>query len=157
MINYSLGVRKSDDIIPERWMSEPVKGGPYEGEFIDREEFNKMLDRYYHLCMLNTEGLPVAAVRGELNRLVFGFNIDVVINPAITDRVPEGHITITREIETMDDLYKEIDGIYPGLEETLREPEVNFSLNGNMVLSGSDSLKFSNGDRIEFLVAMSGG
>ncbi len=157
MINYSLGIRKSDDTLPERWMSEPVKGGPYEGEFIHREEFNEMLDRYYRLCMLNEEGLPVAGVRGELNRLVFGFNIDVVINPAITGRVPEGRITITREIESMDDLYNEVDGMYPGLKDILGKPEVSFSLNGKMVLSGLESLKFSNGDRIEFLVAMSGG
>ena len=43
------GFDRKDDLPPERYMNEPVKTGPYEGEICDRGEWNKMLDEFYEL------------------------------------------------------------------------------------------------------------
>src|SRR3989442_16026922 len=64
MINHSLGVTRKDDTCPDRWFDEPVKGGPYKGERLDRKEFDAALDRFYRLCRLNAEGIPTLEWRG---------------------------------------------------------------------------------------------
>ncbi|MEO8681455.1 MAG: aldehyde ferredoxin oxidoreductase C-terminal domain-containing protein [Vicinamibacterales bacterium] len=66
MINHRLGVRRSDDTLPDRWFDEPNPGGPYKGEFIDRGEFERMLSRFYELSQLTQEGVPQEAWRKEL-------------------------------------------------------------------------------------------
>jgi hypothetical protein len=40
---------RKDDYPPERYMQESVKSGPFKGHKCDREEWDKMLDRYYEL------------------------------------------------------------------------------------------------------------
>src|SRR5918996_603732 len=42
MINYRLGVRRKDDTLPDRWFDEPNTAGPFKGEHIDRDEFDRM-------------------------------------------------------------------------------------------------------------------
>ena len=66
LINHRLGVRRKDDTLPERWFDEPNPGGPYKGEKIDREAFDKMLTRFYAISRLTTEGVPEDAWRREL-------------------------------------------------------------------------------------------
>ncbi len=41
------GITRKDDTIHGRAMEEPVPAGPYKGERLDREKFDKMLDDYY--------------------------------------------------------------------------------------------------------------
>src|SRR3989441_120728 len=77
MINHSLGVTRKDDTCPDRWFDEPVKGGPYKGERLDRKEFDAVLDRFYRLCRLNAEGVPTLEWRGGGNPVVFGVNVPV--------------------------------------------------------------------------------
>src|SRR3990172_11906859 len=74
MINHSLGVRRKDDSCPDRWFEEPVKGGPYAGERLDRAEFEALLDRFYRVCRLNAEGVPAVEWRGGLEPQGFGCN-----------------------------------------------------------------------------------
>ena len=66
LINYRLGVRRSDDTLPERWFEEGVTAGPYRGERIDRAEFDAMLSRFYALSGLTEEGIPAEPWRREL-------------------------------------------------------------------------------------------
>jgi aldehyde:ferredoxin oxidoreductase len=40
---------RKDDYPPKRYWNEPVKSGPYKGERIDHEKWEKMLDEYYEL------------------------------------------------------------------------------------------------------------
>ena len=43
------GFKRKDDFPPQRYWNEPVKSGPYKGEGIDHEKWEKMLDEYYEL------------------------------------------------------------------------------------------------------------
>ena len=43
------GFTRRDDYPPKRYWTEPVKSGPYAGERIDHEAWERMLDDYYSL------------------------------------------------------------------------------------------------------------
>lgn len=43
------GFTRVDDLPPVRFLTEPVKSGPFAGELIHKDEWNQMLDRYYQL------------------------------------------------------------------------------------------------------------
>jgi len=45
----SMGYNREDDYPPKRFMNEPVKSGPFKGEYIDKNSWNKLLDEYYSL------------------------------------------------------------------------------------------------------------
>jgi aldehyde:ferredoxin oxidoreductase len=49
------GFTRSHDYPPKRYWSEPVKSGPYRGERIDHNEWEKMLDDYYDLHNWDTK------------------------------------------------------------------------------------------------------
>jgi aldehyde:ferredoxin oxidoreductase len=66
LINHRLGVRRTDDTLPDRWFDEPNPSGPYKGEKIDRQEFDAMLTRFYEISRLTSEGVPQESWRKEL-------------------------------------------------------------------------------------------
>ncbi len=66
LINHRLGMRRKDDTLPDRWFDEPNPSGPYQGERIDRQEFDAMLSRFYAISRLTSEGAPEEAWRKEL-------------------------------------------------------------------------------------------
>jgi aldehyde:ferredoxin oxidoreductase len=66
MINYRVGVRRKDDTLPDRWFDEPSTSGPFKGEHIDRQEFDRMLTRFYEISALTPEGVPEPGFRREL-------------------------------------------------------------------------------------------
>ena len=41
------GITKDDDALQGKWVTEGVKGGPYDGRTIDPEKWNVMLAEYY--------------------------------------------------------------------------------------------------------------
>jgi len=43
------GFTRDDDFLPARFYEEPIRSGPYAGEFLDRDQWCKMLDEYYAL------------------------------------------------------------------------------------------------------------
>jgi aldehyde:ferredoxin oxidoreductase len=45
--NVREGFTRSDDTLPERLMTEPLKAGASKGHFISKDDLNKMLDEYY--------------------------------------------------------------------------------------------------------------
>jgi len=45
--NVREGFTREDDTLPERIMTEPLRGGASKGHFISREDLNQMLDEYY--------------------------------------------------------------------------------------------------------------
>jgi len=57
-INAIKGMRRKDDILPERFFSEPEPGGPYKGEKLEKGDFQSMLDAYYFLRGYNSDGVP---------------------------------------------------------------------------------------------------
>jgi aldehyde:ferredoxin oxidoreductase len=66
MINQRLGVRRTDDTLPDRWFDEPNTAGPFKGERIDRAEFDRMLSRFYDISQLTEDGVPREPWRSEL-------------------------------------------------------------------------------------------
>jgi aldehyde:ferredoxin oxidoreductase len=72
LINRRLGVTRADDTLPERWFEEPIRVGAYQGEKIDRHEFDALLARFYAISHLDEEGVPVAGWRRELEATLGG-------------------------------------------------------------------------------------
>jgi aldehyde:ferredoxin oxidoreductase len=66
MINHRLGLGRKDDTLPERWFEEPNTAGPFRGEKIARDEFDRMLSRFYEISNLTEDGVPQEAWRREL-------------------------------------------------------------------------------------------
>jgi len=61
------GIRRKDDILPERLMKEPLPDGPAEGMVIDRETLEMLKDAYYKFRGWNlNDGLPSLAKLKEL-------------------------------------------------------------------------------------------
>ena len=70
LINAKLGVSRKDDTLPKRWFEEAIGVGPFKGEKIDRNEFDRMLSRFYSISNLTEEGLPRPEWRGELEEVL---------------------------------------------------------------------------------------
>ncbi len=158
MINYTLGVRRTDDTLPDRWFEEPVKGGPYKGEKVDRQAFDAMLTRFYELCRLNAEGVPTLEWREHLNRIVFGYNVTVRLPRAIAE-VPDGAITITEETPTVGQLLDRLAATHPQLARAMGSEDslFNVAVNDEMFVEGIRDLRLKSGDRVELVQAFSGG
>jgi len=60
------GVRRKDDHLVGKWMDGPVPTGPFKGETIDPDKFEKMLDEYYRLRGWNSDGVPTERKLKEL-------------------------------------------------------------------------------------------
>jgi len=52
------GFDRKDDYPCERFFCEPIRSGPYKGEVLHREEFDRMLDKNYEIHGWNERGLP---------------------------------------------------------------------------------------------------
>lgn len=52
------GITRKDDTLPDHYFDVPVPDGPSKGHFIDRKEFQKMLDEYYELHGWDDNGVP---------------------------------------------------------------------------------------------------
>jgi aldehyde:ferredoxin oxidoreductase len=52
------GLGRKDDHLIGKWAQEPVPNGPYKGERIHPEKWEKMLDEYYQLRGWNENGVP---------------------------------------------------------------------------------------------------
>ncbi|GKT06938.1 aldehyde ferredoxin oxidoreductase family protein [Desulforhabdus sp. TSK] len=60
------GISRKDDTLPDLYYDAPVPDGPTQGEHIDREKFEEMLDDYYQLHGWDSNGVPTPAT---VNRL----------------------------------------------------------------------------------------
>jgi len=158
MINATLGVTAKDDWCPDRWYEEPIKGGPYAGEKLDRAEYGKMLERFYRLCALNAEGVPSLEWREQLNEIVFGYNVTVRVPRALV-AVPDGAITITEETPTVGDLLDRLSARVPEIRRAMASEDslFNVAINEQMYVEGIRKLPLKSGDRVELIQAFSGG
>jgi aldehyde:ferredoxin oxidoreductase len=73
LFNINEGISREDDVLPPRFW-EPDTVGPSKGmkSFIDQDDFEKCLDKYYELRGWNSEGVPTQETIKELglNELV---------------------------------------------------------------------------------------
>ena len=60
------GMTRKDDALNGKWGSEPIVGGPCDGERIHADKFNKLLDEYYQLRGWDMNGIPTAATLSAL-------------------------------------------------------------------------------------------
>lgn len=54
----NLGISRKDDTLPDYYFDVPVPDGPSKGAYIDRIEFQRMLDEYYDLHGWDNNGIP---------------------------------------------------------------------------------------------------
>ncbi len=72
--NVREGFTREDDTLPERLLTEPLKGGASKGHFVSRDELNQMLDEYYEARGWDVEtGAPS---REKLEELGLGYVAD---------------------------------------------------------------------------------
>jgi len=156
MINYALGVRREDDTLPRRWFEEELEWGAYKGEKIDREEFDELLTRFYALSRLDDEGRPDLDFRRQLAAVASDFAVSVRF-PSGLESAPDGGVVVTDEVRTLRDLKKALDRHHPGLASLLEGESFNFVVNDEMVLHGQNDVELRSGDRVEVMLALSGG
>lgn len=56
--NVREGFKRDDDCLPERILNEPIREGGSKGQYISKEDLNKMLDDYYHERGWDLRGVP---------------------------------------------------------------------------------------------------
>ncbi len=56
--NVTKGISGKDDTLPERLFETTVSGGPFKGERLDRQKFNKMVGDYYQMRGWDEDGIP---------------------------------------------------------------------------------------------------
>jgi aldehyde:ferredoxin oxidoreductase len=62
------GLRREQDILPERLMSDPLPDGPAQGMVLDRSSLEKMKDSYFALRGWDlTTGIPTPTKLHELD------------------------------------------------------------------------------------------
>jgi len=60
------GLTRKDDLLGGKWGNEPIPDGPYKGERIDPEKFDKLLDEYYQVRGWDSMGIPTASTLSAL-------------------------------------------------------------------------------------------
>ena len=60
------GITKKDDVLRGKWGNEPVPDGPFKGEVIDPEKWDKLLDEYYQVRGWDSMGIPTASTLSAL-------------------------------------------------------------------------------------------
>ena len=67
MFNCREGITRQDDILPPRFMEEPISDGPSKGMYMKREELDEMLNEFYTLRGWDVEtGIPTEKRLTEL-------------------------------------------------------------------------------------------
>lgn len=156
MVNWALGVRRKDDTLPPRWFQEELQFGQFAGEKIDRDEFDRLLSRFYEVSKLDPEGRPAVELRAALARIAAGFCV-VVKGSRGLPGVPEEGLLVMEPVRTLGDLEKRLKTLAPQLAHAIDEGAVNFAVNGEIALKSSSTTPIKSGDRIELVMAMAGG
>ncbi|MSP15818.1 MAG: aldehyde ferredoxin oxidoreductase [Myxococcales bacterium] len=156
MINYALGMRRADDTLPRRWFEEELVWGAYQGEKIDRAEFDALLTRFYQVSQLDDEGRPAVDFRARLAEVALGFAVRVLV-PDSLHALPGGGLVVTERVSNLRELVAAINRVVPGLGDKLDTDGFNFVVNDEVVLHGRGDTKVASGDRVELVMAMAGG
>ena len=62
LINTRLGMSRSDDTMPYKVHSAPVRTGPTAGQVVDKQTFERLLDLYYRKRGWDEQGIPAAGL-----------------------------------------------------------------------------------------------
>ena len=66
LYNISAGMTRKDDTFPKRILTEPIKAGDSQGQYIPKEDLDAMLDEYYQVRGWTQEGVPTKEKLMEL-------------------------------------------------------------------------------------------
>ena len=156
LINFRIGLRASDDTLPDRWFNESIKSGPYEGEKIERSHFDDLLQRYYSLIGVGPNGMVLADKHRELAEKVTGFWVNVQFPDSLLGgtEIPS---VFDEPVENIVELRERLIGRYPILREPLDDELALVVVNGETIFSGESEHAVKSGDSIEFVHAISGG
>jgi aldehyde:ferredoxin oxidoreductase len=58
VFNVRQGFTRKDDLLPERFMKEPLQDGPAKGHVISASDLDRLLDDYYGLRGWDEDGIP---------------------------------------------------------------------------------------------------
>jgi len=58
LFNIREGFERKDDVLPKRFMTEPLSSGPGKGRMLSKEDLDKLLDDYYRLRGWDSNGKP---------------------------------------------------------------------------------------------------
>ena len=61
MYNHREGLTSADDVLPERFYSEPIAEGPRIGDLIEKESFHKSIKTFYQMMGWDDNGVPLSA------------------------------------------------------------------------------------------------
>ncbi len=153
MINARLGLDATDDKLPQRWFEEPTDEGPFAGEFIDREQFEAMKQRFYRITGLDSEGLPKTEWKKQLLTNTTGFAISVTL-PA--EWKPK-HCIPDRPTRSLPELRQWLEDHYPACRDKLVDVSLNFAVNGELVIENQESVVLHSGDDVTLVPAVAGG
>jgi aldehyde:ferredoxin oxidoreductase len=60
------GITRKDDVLGGKWGNESVPDGPFKGERIDPEKWDRLLDEYYKVRGWDSMGIPTASALSAL-------------------------------------------------------------------------------------------
>ena len=156
LLNFRFGLRAKDDTVPERWFEENNTAGPFKGEHIDRQEFEKLKLRFYELTGLNSEGVPKHEWHEKLARLTTGFAVRVQV-PNDMPGAPEHEVVIDEPVSNVIELREAVKRRYPEASEYLADRNLSVAVNGEMPLSGEKSVPVKSGDQVTLMTMIAGG
>jgi aldehyde:ferredoxin oxidoreductase len=152
LLNGRFGLRAKDDTLPRRWFEEPIQVGPFKGEKIDRAEFEALKARFYELTGLDSEGLPKPDWHARLAEIVTGFAVRVRLpgSPART-------VVIDEPVATVAELRAALARRLGKDAAEVADRSLNVAIDGQMVMSGEQSMPIRNGAEIALIPALAGG
>ncbi|MCP4471290.1 MAG: aldehyde ferredoxin oxidoreductase [Gammaproteobacteria bacterium] len=153
MINARRGLGAADDTLPQRWFDEPVDAGPFTGEFIDRDRFDAIKQRFYDITGLDSDGLPQTKWRQQLQEKTTGFAISLTL-PA--EWKPK-HCVPDQTTRSLPELRQWIEGRFPECRDELADVSLNFAVNGELVIENQESVVLRSGDDVTLVPAVAGG
>lgn len=156
LLNFRLGLRGADDSLPARWFKEPITVGPFAGEKIDPEQFAALKQRYYRLTGLNDEGAPVLEWHEHLARVVTGYSLRITFHFPVPG-VPEQGLIVDEPLTRLAELRRFLHTRLPEARAELEDPNLNFVLNGRMIMAGEEQTEIPDGSEISLISFVSGG
>jgi len=155
MLNARRGLGAADDTLPERWFAEENSAGPFQGEKIDRERFNALLERYYAICGFGRDGLPSAAWQLRLARVLTGFGLTVTLPelPGVSQR----SLVIDQPVAGIRELRATLKKRLPDAAEFLDDHSLGIAVNGQMIVASETEITLKDGDRVDLVPHLAGG
>jgi len=156
LLNFRIGLRAKDDTLPQRWFDEPNTAGPFKGERIDRQEFEKLKARFYEITGLNREGQPKYEWHEKLARITTGFSVRVQVSNAMPG-APEHEFVVDEPVSNVIELRAAMKRRYPEATEFLADRNLSVAVNGEMPLHGEKTIPVRSGDKVTLMTMISGG